>query len=388
MRDFGVGAYRFDPDLAVTLVQKAAMVLAILTVTWLLAKAAKWSFAKLVDAVPLFQRSAASGESIGAALGKIVSLFVWLFGLIAVLQALELNSVIGPVQGLINSFMAFIPKIIGAGIIFFVGAMIAKIVREIVETALATVNFDKWANLGGAEAVTGNSAISKTLGTIVFILIVVPVGIAALDVLDIPSITVPAKEMLELVLHAVPLIIGASLLLGLGYVIARWVGRMIEEVLPGLGFDRAVAAIGVVPEGRSASGIIATVVNIAIMLFMAVAATRLLGFPELTRIVETVLAQGASVIFGAVLIAVGVILARVLKGLVATAAGEGFAPGLVYWLTVGLFIFIGIKQMNIGGPIVDYAFGAIAVGAGVAFALAFGLGGREVAARKLNDIVK
>jgi hypothetical protein len=190
------------------------------------------------------------------------------------------------------------------------------------------------------------------------------------------------------VLHAVPLIIGASLLLGLGYVIARWVGRMIEEVLPGLGFDRAVAAIGVVPEGRSASGIIATVVNIAIMLFMAVAATRLLGFPELTRIVETVLAQGASVIFGAVLIAVGVILARVLKGLVATAAGEGFAPGLVYWLTVGLFIFIGIKQMNIGGPIVDYAFGAIAVGAGVAFALAFGLGGREVAARKLNDIVK
>ena len=37
------------------------------------------------------------------------------------------------------------------------------------------------------------------------------------------------------------------------------------------------------------------------MLFMAIAATRLLGFPELTRIVETVLEQGANVIFGAVL---------------------------------------------------------------------------------------
>lgn len=387
MQTLSLGGYQFDPVLAAALGKKALIIAIILVVTWLLAKAAKWSFAKLVDRVPLFQRAAASGESVGAALGRIVSLFIWLFGLVAILQALDLNSVIAPVQGLINSFVAFVPKVLGAGIIFFVGGMIAKIVRDIVETSLATVNFDKWANLGGAEAVTGNSAISKTIGTIVFILIIVPVGIAALDVLGIPSITGPAKAMLEMVLSAVPLIIGASLVLGLGYVIARWVGSMIEEVLPGLGFDRSVEAIGIVPEGRSASGVVATISQVAIMLFMAVAATRLLGFPELTHIVETVLDQGASVIFGAVLIAAGVILARVLRGLVAAAAGEGIAPGLVHWLTVGLFVFIGLKQMNIGGQIVDYAFGAIAVGVAVAFALAVGLGGREVAAKKLGKLI-
>lgn len=387
MQTLSLGGYHFDPVLAAALGKKALIIAIILVVTWLLAKAAKWSFAKLVDRVPLFQRAAASGESIGSSLGRIVSLFIWLFGLVAVLQALDLNSVIAPVQGLINSFVAFVPKVLGAGIIFFVGGMIAKIVRDIVETSLATVNFDKWANLGGAEAVTGNSAISKTIGTIVFILIIVPVGIAALDVLGIPSITGPAKAMLEMVLSAVPLIIGASLVLGLGYVIARWVGSMIEEVLPGLGFDRSVEAIGIVPEGRSASGVVATISQVAIMLFMAVAATRLLGFPELTHIVETVLDQGASVIFGAVLIAAGVILARVLRGLVAAAAGEGIAPSLVYWLTVGLFVFIGLKQMNIGGQIVDYAFGAIAVGVAVAFALAVGLGGREVAAKKLGKLI-
>jgi len=388
MDDLAIGGYRFDPALAQELVEKAIIVAAILVVTWLLAKAAKWSFAHLAEKVSLFRRADASGQSVGESLGKIISLFVWLFGLLAVLQALDLDSVIAPVQELLNSFIGFLPKIIGAAIIFFVGAMIAKIAREIVETALSSINFDKWANMGGAEAVTGNSAISKTIGTIVFILVIVPVGIAALDVLNIPAITVPAREMLEMVLQAVPLIIGASLLLGLGYVIARWVSKMIQEVLPGLGFDRAVAAIGIVPEGRSASGIVATLVNIAIMLFMAIAATRLLGFPELTRIVETILDQGANVIFGAVLIAAGALLAKILRNLIATAAGEGFAPALVYWLTVGLFIFIGIKQMDIGGLIIDYAFLAIAIGTGVAFALAFGLGGREVAARKLNDMVK
>lgn len=386
MDDLRLGNYRFDPALAQELLQKAAIVAVILVVTWLLAKAAKWSFAKLVDRVPLFQRAAATGQSIGESLGRIVSLFIWLFGLIAVLQAVGLNSVIQPLQGIIDAFMDYVPGVLGAAVIFYIGAMIAKIVREITETALGTVNFDKWANLGGAEAVTGNSAISKTIGTVAFVLVIVPFGIAALDVLDIPSIAGPAKEMLAMVLHSVPLLIGASLLLGLGYVIARWAGGMIEEVLPGLGFDRAVDSIGLVPEGRSASGIVATLVNIAIMLFFAVAATRLLGFTELTNIVETVLNQGASVVFGAVLIAAGVILARILKGLVATAAGEGFAPGLVYWLTVALFVFIGLKQMSIGGPIVDYAFGALAVGAAVAFALAFGLGGRDAAAKKLAEL--
>ena len=388
MNDMQIGDYRFDPALAADIGQRALSVALILIVTWALAKAAKWSFARLVDKVELFRKASGSGESIGSALGRIVALFIWLFGLVALLQALGLNSVIGPVQALINSIVGFIPKIVGAGIIFFVGNMIAGIVRDIVQTVLASVNFDKWAALGGADAVTGNATIGKTLGTVVYILIIVPVAIAALDVLDIPSITVPAKQMLELVLHAVPLIIGASLLLGLGFVIANWVGKMIEEVLPGLGFDRSVAALGVLPEGRSASGALAMVAKIAIMLFMAVAATRLLGFPELTRIVETVLDQGTSVIFGAVLIAVGVLLGRMLKGLVAGAAGGGFAPELVNWLTVGLFVFIGLKQMAIGGQIVDYAFGAIAAGSAVAFALAFGLGGRDVAARKLNDIVK
>jgi hypothetical protein len=388
MQELSIAGWQFDPVLASAIGQKALSVAITVLVTWVLAKAASWSFAKLVDRVPLLQRTGSSGQSVGASLGHIVSLLIWLFGLVALLQALGLDSVIAPVQGLINSFVSFLPKIIGAGVIFFVGSMIARIVRDIVATSLSAMDFDKWASLGGAEAVTGNSAISKTISTVVFILIIVPVSIAALDVLNIPSITEPAKAMLQLILQAVPLIIGASLLLGLGFVIARWTGRMMEEVLPGLGFDRSVAAVGILPEGRSATGIVSGIAQAAIMLFMGVAATRLLGFPELTRIVEMVLEQGASVIFGTALIVAGVILARLLKGFVAPAAGDGFAPAIVYWLTMGLFVFIGLKQMNIGGQIVDYAFAAIAAGSAVAFALAVGLGSRDAVARTMDKLLK
>jgi hypothetical protein len=228
----------------------------LLLITWALATAAKRLVAKHVDKAPLFQRAAASGHSVGASLGSIVSAFIWLCGLTFILLVLTTDHGRTPpiaVQEFFNSVGSFAPKIVGASICFLVGGMIAKIVRDIVATTLSTVNFDKWANLGGAEAVTGNSAISEIISAIVFILLIVPVGIGALNVLGLPSFTGPVTNMLQIILN---------------------------------------------------------------------------------------------VFFGAVLIGAGAILARVLKGFVATADGEGAAPALVYWLTIGLFVFIGIKQMN------------------------------------------
>jgi hypothetical protein len=380
-----IAGYAFDQELFLIWTEKLAVAALILIVTWGLAKAAKWAFARMIDQISFFRRGTSSGESVGMALGRIVSLFIWLFGLLAILQRLGFDSVITPVQGLLTNFIGYVDNIVFAAAIFFIGSMIARIVRDIVETALATVNLDKWANMGGVEAVTGNSAISKTIGTIIYVLIIIPVAIAALQMLEISAITDPAMSLLNMVFKAVPLIIGACLLLGLGYVISRWISGLIADLLPSLGADRAIAELGILPEGRSASGVIATIVTIAIMVFFAIAATNMLGFPQLTNILQTVLAQAGNVVFGAVLIALGVIVARILQSLVADTTGAGIAPNFAYWLTVALFIFIGLQQMNIGGPIIEYAFGALAIGASVAFSLAFGLGGRDAAAKMLAN---
>lgn len=386
MESMQIAGYAFDQALFMEWAEKIFFALIIIAVTWALAKGAKWAFAKMVDQIPFLQRGTSNGESVGMALGKIVSLLVWLFGLLAVLQQLGFDSVITPVQGLLGNFIGYVDNIVFAAAIFFIGSMIAKIVRDLVETFLATVNLDKWANMGGVEAVTGNSAISKTIGTIVYVLVIIPVAIAALQMLEISAITEPAMNLLNMVFKAIPLIIGACLLLGLGYVISRWVAGLIRDLLPSLGADRAIAELGVLPEGRTASGVIATIVTIAVMIFFAIAATNMLGFPQLTDILETVLAQAGNVVFGAVLIALGVLIAKILQNLIADATGTGIASNITYWITTGLFVFIGLKQMQIGGLIVDYAFGALAIGAAVAFALAFGLGGRDAAARVLSDL--
>lgn len=379
-----IGNYRYDQDLALELVQTIGLAILILIATWALAKGAKWAFAKLVDKVALFRRTTSDGESIGSSLGKIVSLLIWLFGLLVILQVFSLGGVMQPVQTLLNNVMAFIPNLVGAGLLFFIGLAVARIARELTVTALATVDFDKWANRGGVESATGNTAISRTIGTIVYAVIVIFFSILALDALGLESVSAPASDMLRLILDAIPRIIGAALLLAIGYLISRFVVQLLGEVLPGLGFDRAVAATELLPDGATASNVIARIAQIAIVLFFAIAATRLLGFPELTAILDRVLELGGRVIFGAVVILAGFLIANMLSRLIA-GNETTLAASVVRWVTVVLFTFMGLEFMGVGDDIVRMAFGALVVGGAVAGALAFGLGGREWAKRKLDQ---
>ncbi|MBK8631168.1 MAG: mechanosensitive ion channel [Sphingomonadales bacterium] len=364
---------------------KLAIVAAIVVVTWLLARGAKWAFAKLVDQLPMLQRQGGNGESIGESLGKIVSLLIWLLGLIAVLQQLGLNNVIAPLQTLLDQVMGFIPNIIGAGLILFVGLVFARIVRQLIETTLGAANLDKLAARGGVDQVTGNNSVSKTIATICYVLIVIPIAIAALQALKISAISDPAIDVLETVFSAVPLLIGASLLLGLGYFAGNWVSGMLTELLDGLGFDRTIHSTGLLPATTKPGAVIGRLAMVGIMLFLAIAATRMLNFPELTDILNNVLEIGGRVVFGSVIIAVGLLLANLLSNLAAAASGGGsLGPNVIRYATVGLFVAIGLSQMGIGGPIVEMAFGAIVISAAVAGAIAFGLGGRDAAARVLE----
>ncbi len=383
-----IGRYSFDTELALALGQKALFALGILLVTWILAGIAKKAFAALVSRVSFLNRDTSSGESVGMSLGKIVSLLVWLFGLLAILDVLELGGVAGPINELLNTIMGYVPRLFSAGLLLFIGLMIAGIVRDIAVTAMQTLDLDKWANKAGADEVTGNNTITKTLGVVIYALIAIPVGIGALGVLDIASISGPATSMLEMVMGAIPNIIAAGVLLGIGYMISRFVVSLLTEVLGGLGVDAPIAAMGLLPNGTSASSVIARIVQIGIILFFAIAATRMLGFEEITTILNQVLAIGGNVAFGAVIIGVGFLIANLLGKLVSAGSDGSMAGPVVRYGAMLVFTFMGLNNMNIGEEIVTIGFGALVIGLSVAGALAFGMGGREWAAKKLEDFDK
>ena len=336
------------------------------------------------------QRQGNDGAQVGESLGKVAALIIWLFGLVAILQVFALSEVLSPVQDLLGKVMGFIPNLIGAGIIFFIGYMIAKIVRQLVTTALGAVDFGKLTSKLKRGAVQPsieetreqNAKIIGIIGNLLFAIIIIVVGISALQVLGIAAISDPAQQMLTMIMNAIPQIVAALILLAIGFVIAKFVGTILQSTLEGIGTDSVVHKWGIVPADKSASSIIATLVKIAIMLFFGIMAARLMNFPEVTNILNQILALAGNVLFGGLIIAAGFVIANIVVSIV----GPGTAATVIRWATIVLFIAMGLKYMGLADSIINMAFGAVVIGGALAAALAFGLGGRDAAARALQKV--
>lgn len=382
---------------------KVAAAIVILLVTWIIAKIVAWAFAKLTSKIPLLQKAGSDGDSIGKSLGSVAALLVWLFGLIALLDLFELSPVLDPIKSLLDGVLGFLPNVIGAVFVFIIGALVAKVVRQLVETALGAVPFDKWIGSGSklsgqvdktvgvdatadpydASAPPSNTAaqIIKVIGLVLYAIIMIVVAIAALQILGISSISRPAELMLAMILAAIPKIIAAAILLGIGVVIARFAADILGQLIDGLGFDRALHSMDVLPQNQSATPIVTKVIQIGIVLFFAVMAAQMLEFPQITAFIAEVLELGGRVVFGGAIIAAGVLIASVLAKIV-----PGSVSQILKYATIVLFVAIGLSFMGLADSIINLGFGAVVVGGAAAAALAFGLGGRDAAARQLERL--
>ncbi|WP_156761635.1 mechanosensitive ion channel [Microbacterium karelineae] len=382
---------------------KVVLAVVIIAVTWIIASIVRWAIKKLVARVGFLQRQGNDGKAVGDSIGSIASLLIWLFGLMAVLQLFALTQVLAPIQSLLDGILGFLPNLIGAAFVFVIGFVLAKIVRQLIETALGTVNFSKLTEKArsGASTVVGEatgerasakhasaeppaapSKIPSIIGNLVFAVILVVVAIAALQILGISAISEPAEQMLGMFLAALPAIITAALILGLGYLISSFLGGLLESTLSGLGVDRSVEKLEILPQGASASKVITRIVQVAIMVFFAIMATRALGFPEVTNILNEVLELGGKVVFGGAIVAAGFLIANLIAKLV----GSSTVANVLKWATIALFTAMGLSYMGIADEIITLAFGAVVVGGALAAALAYGLGGREAAAKSLEKL--
>jgi hypothetical protein len=123
------------------------------------------------------------------------------------------------------------------------------------------------------------------------------------------------------------------------------------------------------------------------VLFGAVMATEILNFPALTEIVRAILRIGARVLSGVVVFALGLYLANLAFRLV-NAMGTSQAKVLAQAARIAVITFSGamaLQQMGVATDIVNLAFGLLLGAIAVAIAIAFGLGGRDVASEQIRE---
>ena len=384
---------------------KILIAILILIATWVVARAVKWVIQKAIDRTPALRNHMTGGpeETVGHQLGTIAKLIIWLVGIMAALQFLGIGQILAPVNELVTEIFAFLPNLIAAGLIFFVGLIVARIVRRLVETVLIAANVDGLlARVGigstegtvrtSPEAVPAGTApgatrasLARAAGVLVYALIIIPVAIAALQALQIEAIAGPATAMLNEILTAIPRVLAAALWIGIAFVAARFLKMIIEAILPPTGFDDAVRSTGVLPAAAFPSRIVANIAMIAIILAASIEAARQLGGDQIAIFLAQVTALGGKVIFGSLIIVVGIFLARIIANLVGSGTGEGgFAQTIIRYAIIALFTAIGLTFMGLADQIVMMAFGLILGAAAIATALAFGLGGRDAASRILE----
>jgi hypothetical protein len=381
---------------------KVVIAILILAATWLVARAVQWVLQKAIDRTPALKRhvTGTPEETVGHQLGTIAKLIIWLVGIMAALQFLGFAQILAPVNELVTEIFAFLPRLIGAGLIFFVGLILARIAKRLTETVLIAANVDGLlARIGigstegtvrtrpegvppGAAPGATRASLARAGGVLIFALIIFPTAIAALQVLGIEAISGPAIAMLNMIVAAIPPVLAAALWIGIAFIAGRFLKTIIESVLPAMGFDDAIRSTGVLPASAFPSRIVANVAMIAIILAASIEAARQVGGDDIAIFLAQVTALGSKVIFGTLIIVAGIFLARIVSNLVASGTGEGgFAQTIVRYAIIALFTAIGLTFMGLADQIVMLAFGLILGSAAVATALAFGLGGREAAGR-------
>jgi hypothetical protein len=352
-------------------------------------------------------------------IGRIVFWLVMVFVLIAVLDALGLELVTAPLTGLLAGIFEFLPRLFAAILILVLGWLLARIASQIVTSVLAAMGVDRLATRLGFATALGTQRLSGILGTIVYILILLPVITAALDALQLAALTLPLTNMINQILAAIPNIVAAVLLITLAYVVGRVLAELVTSILTGLGVNawparlglatpaagaatsvRTAAASGSASPSASAgtvsptergtpAGMVGTLVQVAIVWFALIQALQLLGFDQVADLMTDLLALAGRILLGLIIVLVGLYLARLAAGAIRSSGVD--QPNLLATAAQAAILVLtgamALRQMGVANEIINLAFGLLLGAIAVAVALAFGLGGREVAGRQLQQWV-
>jgi small-conductance mechanosensitive channel len=305
----------------------------------------------------------------------------------AILGALELEGISQPFTNMLTTILAFIPKLFAAALIVFIGWLVAKLVRDIIINLLKSIGAEKLRFLKN----DGETSLSTIIGNIVFILILIPVIITALEKLELRGISQPAVAMLQDVLSMVPNIIVAVMLILTGIWLGKWVEKLVTQMLWRLRFDQVFHQMGIgalTPEQSkyTLSQMAGMLVKIIIVLLFTVEALQIVQLDFLVSLATGIIAYLPMLLTAVIILGIGLYLGQFIERIVQSMVTHNNSRMLARIAKYTIFtitVFMALDQLGVAHSIVNAAFILVLGGLALAFGLAFGLGGTEFARKYL-----
>ncbi len=208
----------------------------------------------------------------------------------------------------------------------------------------------------------------------------------------------PVREMLTRIMAYLPVLLGALVILIVGWIVAKAIRRIVDWLLKTVSFDMMADKAGiseVLRKGNlktTAREVVSSLVYWLIMIMVLVMVVNALGLPKASDILASLFAYVPKVIAALFVLVVAMFLASFVSGIVRIAAGNANLPkpdllaGISQWAIIIFAVTISLAQLGIAPLLVTATFNIILGGVCLALALAFGLGGKDAAARYLEEL--
>jgi len=361
-----------------------------LLVAWIIATALKFLVVRVLNVTKLDERlgekvTGKKTANMNESIGKTVFWLVFLVFIPSILNNLGIGQAAESVQGLVNQIISYIPGVIGAAVVLILGGLLARILRQIVTGFLEGVGVDSFGERFGFSKAKNAQPLSVLFGTVVYVLVFIPIVVQALDLLALPVISDIGTQLLGSVTNAIISVLGAAVILFVAYYLAKFISDIVTNLLDGIGVDRLPAALGFkTAKGNTLSGVIGYVILVAVMMFAVQGTAQAVGLTDIAALVGELIGFAGNVLVGIVIFIVGIYLANVASNVITSTGGNdaAFLANIARW---AILIFVaGIALTQAGVTLAGDVIQIILVAIGAAFALAFGLGGRDTAAKQVD----
>lgn len=366
-----------------------------LLLAFIVASIAKAIVQKILEKTGVDQKLASAGikdEKTGKStdfIGQLVFLIVFLLFLPSALDRLNMNSVSAPITNAIESVLTFLPNLLAAGVVLFIGYYVAKVIRDILKSILNRVGLNKLQEKLGVTAIEDQNSFSSVIANFIYVLILIPIIIAVLEILGLNSIAKPASDILNNILYYIPIIFISVLLLFVGYYIAKIVAPLLENILTSIGLDRVTQEF--IPQSGSnpisISKIVSEIVRWIILVVFFVEAVNVLNLDVLSGIGEAIIAYLPIVISAMIIIIGGYLLANWIESMIIKHSPASKSLALISKvLVLVIAAFMTLSQLGFAQSIVNILFIIVLAALAIAFAISFGIGGRKFAEKQLDKL--
>lgn len=371
--------------------------LLLLVLAWIVASIARGIVRKIFVKMGLhkvisrasFIRDEEHGKSILAQVGQVMYFLVFILFLPSILDALNMNSVSQPISNMMNKLLGFIPNLFAAGLILVIGLFIAKLVKDLLQEFFQSLKMDRWLkriNPDQEEGDEKSATLSSILANIIYVVMIIPIVTMALEALNIRTISEPIQDVLSDVLAIVPNLFVAIILLLVGYYLAKFLGNLLTNLLQGTGINNIYRSLGLSETSMPAinlAKLLGTITRVIIMLFFTIEALAVLQLSVLNAIGGAILLYLPFLVSALLILGAGLFLANLLGNLIRKTTKSALSANIVKYIVIVFAVFMTLDQLQFAEQIVNTAFLLILGGLMVAFAISFGIGGREFAKRQL-----